>query len=321
MKEPCMAIFGPEKEYIFRFGSYLQKKLPRPFKVRCFTEEAAFRGFLEDAQPELCIVPEALARELEGREGVFFFSETARPEDPGALYRYRPMEKQLRQLLQGRESMAVRAPKERIRTRIWGVYSPVHGCGQSVTALLLGQLLAEEAGTLYLNTERFSGLAAALGREKQGSLSELLYYARVRGHVAEKLPELTEHSGNLSLLFDAGREDLDSLGQEDWRYLLESVRDAGLYRHLVLDLGDGVRDERWLLELCDRIYMPVRRDRGSGYKETAWRDAMEAAGQEELLNRIRRFTLPEGRDYTDFHQLRFTEWGRFVKQLLREEDL
>lgn len=323
--ETVVYLFGEDEGFIRRFGAYLQQKAPLPLAVSCFTREEELRQSLKEKPAELLLVPEALREEFSGgRASLFYFTEDRGCRDPRALYLYRPMEKQLRQLLEDREDAGAAGDRERPAT-VWALFSPAGGCGRTAAALLLGQQLAESGPTLFLSTERFSGLSRQLAREKQGDLSELLYAALVRGKPAEKLPELTEHLGRLELVLPPeDPKDLRDPEEEDWLYLLTELRNAGRYRHIVLDLGDGIREESWLLRQADRILLPVRADRIAADKEQAWRAYLAEQGEEALAERARRLELPdtpEVKAYLDHRELRLTEWGRSVKQLLQEEDV
>ncbi len=326
MDHKTLVLLDGDERYVFRFAEYLQKKVRLPLRVKAFTEEGELRFFLEDGAADILILPPELRDDetLKGRKATFWFSDEARPEDPSALFRYRPMEKNVRQILRALEGEGQETLPSGAGLKVWGVWSPAGGSGKTASALILGQLLGEEAPALYLNLERFSGLDTLLGGEKEGSLSDLLYLARVRTEGAFRLTELTEHLGNLAYIRPAAvGEDLRAAGEEDWTLLVETVRASRLFRHLVLDIGDGPADPLWLLSLCDRIYVPGRGDPAGGAKESEWRRSLEADDREDILGRIRRFTLPppeEAGESADFRRLRYTNWGRQIRQLLLEED-
>ncbi len=322
MKEKTLVLYHEDKRYAYRFTDYLQRHVRFPLRVKCFAEKEEMRLYVTENQPDL-LLTDAPEEGLEGKFGTFVFSETPRPEDPAAIYRYRPMEKNVRQLLRGIENRPEKTPGR--ETQIWGFYSPVRGAGQTAAALLAGQQLAEQDTVLYLNLEQFSGLGRLLGGESEGSLSDLLYYVRVQEKPAARLPELTEHLGNLCYVQPAaGREDVPAASREDWEKLLQALKESGIYHYVILDIGEGPADPLVLLEQCSRIFTAVRSDKISGAKEAEWRSFLEESGREEILGRIRRFILPEPEEkgeFLDYRRLRFTAWGRFVKQLLLEEDL
>ena len=76
--------------------------------------------------------------------------------------------------------------------------------------------------------------------------------------------------------------------------------------------------------MADRIWMPLKKSGISLQRERVFCAALEREGKEDLLERVRRFTLPdteELRELLDYRQLLYTEWGRAMRQLLKETDV
>ena len=322
MKETTVVICGQEKEWLARFAEKLRERAQSRLKVIGCSEEEAARAWLSAHPADLAVLPEEMAAEFSALCEVLYFTEEERPGEERAMYRYRPMSRQLEQILAfcGRQPAA----GEEARTDVQAVFSPVRGAGSTAAAMLLGQILAEREATLLINTERWSVLPAMLPREKEGSLADLLYFARVGGDPAAHLTEAEERDGNLVWICpapDAG--DLRSASQEDWTALIYALKACGRYRHIVIDIGDGPEEENWLLELAGRIWMPVGRGGISLQRERAFCAALERAGREDILGRIRRFSFPETEELQgllDYRQLLYTAWGRYMRQLLRETE-
>ena len=319
VKETTVVIYGKEREWLARFAEHLRMRAQTRFRGLDFSGEAAVREYLAAHQAALAILPEEMAAEFSAACEVLYFTEEERPDEARAMYRYRPMSRHLEQIL----AFCSRQPESTgtERTEIHAVFSPVRGAGSTAAAMLLGMLLAEKEPTLLLNTERWSVLPAILPREKEGSLAELLYYARVGADPAGHLAEAEEREGNLVWICPAqDQADLRNASREDWARLLFSLKACGSYRYIVADIGDGPADETWLLEMADRIWMPYRRGGISLQRERAFCAALERAGKEDILERVCRFALPETeelRELLDYRQLLYTEWGRFMRQLLR----
>ena len=322
MKETTVVICGEEKEWLQRFARWLREKAQPRLAVSVFAQPDELRRYLAEHRADLAVVPEETAAEFEAACPVMYFTEDERHGDARAMYRYRPARQHLAQILGeiGQESETEGQP---LRADVFTVYSPVRGAGTTAAAVLLGMILSEKEPTLLLCTERYSVLPALLPREREGSLAELLYFAKVRGDAAAQLPDLEERDGSLVWICPAAEPgDLRSASAEDWTALILALRASGRYRNIVIDAGDGAEDEVWLLEAADRIFMPVKPGGISLHRERAFCARLEREGREELLERTLRFSFPETeevRELMDYRQLLYTQWGRTVRRLLREE--
>ena len=321
VKETTVVICGEEKEWLERFARCLREKAQPRLNVQLFADADELRRYLAEHRAELAVVPEETAAEFEPACPVLYFTEEERPGDERAMYRYRPVSRHIAQIM----GTVGQAAEENgpLRADVLAVYSPVRGAGTTAASVLLGMILAEKEPTVLLCTERYSVLPALLPREREGTLAELLYYAKVKGDPAAHLPELEEREGNLVWICPAAEpEDLRSASEEDWTALILAVRASGRYRHVVIDAGDGAADEVWLLEAADRIFMPTRQGGIAIHRERAFRTRLEHEGREDLLERTLRFSFPETeevRDLLDYRQLLYTQWGRTLRRLLRGE--
>ena len=323
MKETVVVIFGEESEWLQRFAEALRERTKARMKVLLFAEENAARIYLTEKPVDLAILPEKMAEDFSALTETLYFTEEERPEDDSALYRYRKMSQHLKAIEAhlGRDAEISGS----MRAEVHAVYSPVRGAGQTAAALILAQLLGERGSSLLISTERYSALPALLSREKEGSLAELLYFAHVKVNVSEHLPEVEEREDGFSWICPAPEaEDLRSAAKEDWDYLIGSLRAGAAARYIVIDAGDGAADETWLLELADRIWMPLRSGGIGLHRERAFCERLEREGRIELLSRIRRFSFPateELKNPLDCRQLLHTAWGRYLRGLLREEEM
>ena len=318
MAEKQLVLYHGEAEFVTRFAAYLEKKSALPVRCRCFTDETALRSWLREKGADLMLVPEDFDRNTPEAAGIpcLLFTER-REEGENCLPVYRSMNSQIRRLSRALDWEESREMRQNERAELIGFYSPVRGAGQSVSAILMGMQLAEEAPTLLINLERFSGLASLLPFHG-GSLSDLLYFARVQGNPTAQLGAVTETYGPLSWIPPVrDPEDLRENGAEDWRFLLGQLQTAGLYRTIILDIGDGLQQEKTLLSLCDCIYCILREDELAQAKWREWQTLLQDQGESELLSRLRPFYLPPAgiQGWTEYRELRHLAWGRAIRAL------
>lgn len=144
------------------------------------------------------------------------------------------------------------------RAKIVAVYSPIHRIGKSTFAIALGKECAKKKRVLYINLEEYAGM-----EEKEGlNLGDLFYY-------------MEQEDGNLGIRLQAaiGRwerldyivpipicKDLKEISEQEWIKLLEELSCIGTYEVLILDIGESIQGLWNVLDICDRVYMPILKD-------------------------------------------------------------
>ena len=207
-----------------------------------------------------------------------------------------------------------------------GVFSPA-GCREKTAFVLaLGEALAENRRTVYLNLERCSGLKQlGIVEEAAGDVSDLIYFFRTDpGSLVYRLGTLVRTFRNLDYIPPAAvGEDLMRIRAGEWAGVFGALTDAGEYEVILLDLDISARDLIPLLGICDRVYMPVTDD---GISEAKTAEFMETArmlggGETEEFRRVYPPLLkeePAGRD-APARMLR-GKMGPFVRRLLEQEE-
>lgn len=264
MKKKIFVIWDRDKGYVERFCRYLER-CPKPLEVRGFTSEEALDAFLQTARPEFLLAGEALAgtklwqRAREVCLIPLLLSEASEQLEAGYVYRYQSAEQILRQALAAYEESVDPEGTAAGQATVYGVYSPVKRCYKTTFALILGQLLAEQGPTLYVNLEDNAGLALWGGPEA-GGLSDVLYDFKIKKG-AVRLERVVRSLGALSCLPPVVCPgDIRETAPEELAGLIGAAAARGEYAALVLDVGDALRDPLQVLRLCRRIYMPMRGD-------------------------------------------------------------
>ena len=322
MSEKRLVLYYTDPVFLKRFSDYLERKTGLEIRCVTFTEEAPFLDWIRKGQASLVIGKEGFDIRPAEERGIPFlvFTERSEGTNERQMPVYRSMDRQARRIRQCWRIPERDAAPQSV-CRLLGFYSPVHGAGQSVSAILMGLNLAETAPSLLLNLERYPGLRRIIPGSG-GSLSDLLYYARVQGDPLEHLPELTEYLGPLAFIPPVREaDDLLEMNGKDWGFLLEQLRSGGGFRYILIDLGDGIVRPEEILKYCDRVYVPLREDRLAIAKWEEWREHLEAAGGESFLAKLRPYRLPPENmpEWVDHRELRLMSWGRCLKALAEAE--
>lgn len=197
------------------------------------------------------------------------------------------------------ESYMEKTKENMIRTmrkdvpRIVAVYSPIHRTGKTTFAIALGQEWAKYKKTLYINQEEYAGFEMSF---REGlNLGDLLYYVKQgNGNIGVRLQSAVKKSKELDVVGPIPiSTDLKEISFHEWKLLLEQIVENSAYECIVLDVGECVQGVLDLLELCDRIYMPIQNDEVSRRKVEQFEENLRCLGKENILRIMNRFVPPE----------------------------
>ena len=337
MKKQIFAVCDPEVEYARNFMDYLNRKKNLPFEVQAFTSLESLIAFAKENRIELLLVSaDVMCREIRELDvgKLIVLTEGVQPpelESYTGVYKYQSSAQVVREVMacygEERAVVPAQAPVLKKTTEILGVYSPLGRCLKTSFALTLGQILARERSVLYLNLEEYSGFEELFGRSFSGTLSDLLYYVRQGDqNLNARMNGMIQSVGHLDFIPPVqSPPDIRGTPWQDWICLIQEIVLHSSYEVLVLDAGNGIDEVFQLLDLCRRIYMPVRNDRMSLCKIAQYENLVRALDYPQLLTRTTKMKLPfhsdggGGGSYVE--QLVWSELGDYVKELVRKENV
>ena len=141
------------------------------------------------------------------------------------------------------------------------VYSPIHRIGKTRFARALGQELAREEKTLFINMQEYPGWG---GRKEEGhaSLADLLYYShQEQNHLGLRISSMVKDQEGLAILNPIPVSvDLKEVVWEDWNSLILQILKKGPYQNMILDLSESVQGLFDILKMSDEWYLPYIED-------------------------------------------------------------
>ena len=189
--------------------------------------------------------------------------------------------------------------------KILAVYSPIHRIGKTTFAIALGQEWAKQKKTLYINLEEYAGFEDF---QQEGlNLGDLLYYIKQgNGNLGVRLQSAVKKKNELDFLSPIPvSSDLKEVSFHEWKLLLEQVVGNSMYECIILDVGESVQGIFQILELCDRIYMPIRKDEISQRKVQRYEWNIKCLGLEKIARITSQFLLPD--DIEEYAKVRAKE--------------
>lgn len=180
------------------------------------------------------------------------------------------------------------------RHRMIAVYSPIHRIGKTTFALTLGKEAAKKEKTLYLNMEAYADIGGD-AQEQNYNLGDLLYYMRQeKGNFALRLASAVAKQEELDYIAPiANSMDLKEVSQEEWCMFLQKILQESVYEVIVLDMSECMQGICQVLQMCDRIYMPVLEDERSERKVQRYREELTQLQCAEILEKTYQFAVTE----------------------------
>lgn len=325
-----LAVYDSDEVYAERFVREVNRKTHIPFEAVAFQSMDGLAKFAKSHKVEVLMVDSGTdrraVREIGAEKTVFIADgrSAAGDEDVFCIYKYQSSANIIREVLNRYSDGEKYPPREgvRIMARIYGVFSPVGKCGKTSLAVTLGHVLAEEQPTLLLNLEEFSGFRVLSGEEYEGDLSDLLYYSSSGGYSSSRLAAIVHTMNGLDYVPPVHfPEDLDFSRADALPGLIRKIAAESAYRNIVIDVGKTRKMTVPILECCNVIFMPERRDAVSQAKIAEFDRYLAESGNRQVAEKIRKITIPRvkcsgGQGYFDY--LLWNGMGKFARGLLLE---
>lgn len=215
------------------------------------------------------------------------------------LYRYQSVEAIYEKLkdsfaFQEEESSIFSKQEEKVR-KLVGVYNPVHRNGQTTFAKALSTYYSNKGRrVLYLNMEEYAG-SSELKEDGVGDLGEVLYYLKQDiKSINFRLAAFTTQEHNYETVHPIRvSSELRRITMEEWKAFLEEILERSGYETIVLDLDSCVQGLLDILEMCDLVYMPIRRDCTGEAKREQYEMNLLKLQRESLLDKtIKKYITP-----------------------------
>ncbi|MDD3339732.1 MAG: hypothetical protein PHS82_12855 [Lachnospiraceae bacterium] len=336
MRRNIFALCDLEVAYAYNFMEYLNQKKNIPFEVHAFTSVEQLEIYTRDHPVEILLISDkAMCEQVKDMniQKLIILSEGVhdpRLDQYPSVYKYQSSDAVIREVMACYGAETTERPASVLlkkETKIVAVYSPIGRCLKTSFALTMGQLLAKERATLYLNLEEYAGFEDLFHTTYERNLSDILYYIRQENtNLIHKLNSMVQTVNNLDYLPPVlSPEDIRSTTYDEWTLLLDTLRHCSNYETIIIDMGDGVDGLYNLLEQCDAVYMPVKNDVMSTAKIRQFENLLRMWDCVPVLEKIQKLKLPYhgmlGGQERYVEQLMWSELGDFVREQIRKDHL
>lgn len=333
MKHKIMAICDTEEEYAFRMAEYILEKVKLPYTLHLFTAVEELKKFAGREEIEILLIAEnawRMIREEFVRNQVaqmFILQEGGRVEQEEicCINKYQSPDQVVQKMLDViADGEGWKDDPEATDTgvKMIGIYSPIKRCLQTSFALTLGQLLAKEHRTLYLNFEMYSGLGELLRRDYQTDMLDVMYYFQsAREKLALRLPTIIQNAGGLDYIppmqYALGIKEVPG---EQWLALCRDMAAIGEYEYMILDLDDGIDGLFDLLKSCQKIYTITMDDPFAVAKLRQYEQMLQSGELGEITEKTVKCRFPIFQKLPEsLDMMTHGELAGYVKSIIKED--
>lgn len=326
LDKKILAIFDCEESYAYKLMDFIGEKEKLPFEIQIFTRAESFFSYAEKEEIECLLIAESVyQRKIENLRiaHIIILSETGENINRALCHinKYQSCEKIVQEIMQ---YYAKKVPEGSMVTRnknrkmiIIGIYTPVKRCLQTTFSFTLGQMLARQSKTLYLNFEAYSGLGRMLNRNFQSDISDLAYqFSCTRDKLFYHMESMIETVNGLDFIPPADiYQNIMGIKGHAWIDLFSEIEQISEYEYLILDLSDYLTDLWEILQHCDYIYTIVRDDALARAKIEQYETILEHLEYEEIKSKSRKWTLPIFKQIPmRFEELTYGDLAGYIKR-------
>lgn len=333
MKQKILAVCDTEESYAYKLTEYLIEKVRIPYAVHLFTEADRLREFIAKTKVEILLIAESVLKRFEEEAvrqqtaQIIVLSESGvfPGNDMPCIDKFQSPDKILEALTETIADLTDWTLEETaggMEAKLIGVYSPVKRCLQTTFALTLGQLMARERKTLYINFENYSGFGQMLKRTFAMDMADLMYYYRsAREKLPLRLSAIIQNINGLDYIppLQSGAQVREADGDQ-WLELCRYVAGIGQYEYIILDLDDGMEGLFDLLGSCYRIYTITKEDRFAAAKLNQYEQILRFNELEEIAGKTVKCRFPVFKEIpADLEMMTHGEMAGYVKAIIKED--
>lgn len=324
-----LIILDKEEDFLYGISSYFQEKIGKSFDIYSFHTKEALISFGEEKKKEIDVylgrrMEEEERRNLRIKQEIYFTEgDLVQETDTDVIYKYQPAEQIMKEFLKiCRFSSRICGTGVLNDTKILGVYSPLGRCGKTSFALAMGQVLAQNYRTVYVNLEEWPGFERFICGYSGLDISDLIYYIKQEKEgLAIYINGMLQEFNGLKIIPPVKMApDIQELGEDVNRLLQEIVRSDN-YDVVIVDFGRQIKSMLPAIVHLEKLYMPVLMDEISKAKLQEFFRFLRTSEYQEMEQKIKQCKLSytEQMECDTLEELYYGNFGEYAAELLKEE--
>ncbi len=323
-------ICDSDRCYTQRFLNVAQERLEQEFSIYVYEDIDKLKELLAEKAAEIVLISQLLYEHLKKEERsqishIFLLCEEP-SEEKHKICRYQAADAILRQIFHLYAEHVEQLPTRHVgaskNIHFIGIYTPIGRCLQTTFAVTLGQLLARDHKTLYLNFEGFSGLRRVFQDSPGYNMMDFVYfYDCAREKFLYRLEHMVQTMNGLDFVspFESYME-LSSITGGKWKEIFHYLEEQSPYEYVVLDLSEQMNGLLDILRFCEKVYTITKEDGFALAKMEQYEQMLRGMDYEDVWEKTIRRKLPVFRQIpAHIEQFTYGDVADYTRNLLRED--
>lgn len=278
-----LGIYDKDRAYVVGLSEYINRQNELSIRAKAFTNQENLEEHIMDNSIDIILTGEKVTTQIKKIPVIYISEDRDFNKKDCCIYKYQNLRDITCQI---RDYAKIKLIKENKNREIYCVFSPLGRCGKTSFAKAL---TAYRANSIYLALEDYA--PSDIGNFKE----EYPYY--LTGMDNRLLQEIeaadTDERGCRYVCLTDSHMDTVYIGEEQIRWLINSIVESVGIRTVVFDMGRAALAEPEVLTLFDVIYVPVIDDDVSRKKIERFVDILKRNGMEHILHRLRYIHIPD----------------------------
>lgn len=298
-----VAVLDKEREYLKQLTAYLVKKRENFFKVWTFWDIETYQRAAEAEMFDVLLVTGAFLENMETGEiqsKIILFREDCIPgfaQHLPSVSKYQPAEEIFSQICAflWQDNTFQEEWAFGKRTKMIGVYSPVHVERQMFFSLIMARILGEHQKLLYINLQEHSGFYGVTNTDAAEDIGDLIYGMMQKGRDFQAgLHRIRRTILNFDYIPPVvNPEHLSEIPQKLYEELLIGLKNQSGYDVVIVDFGNIFLGFAQMLSVFENVYCLEKEGGLNRYRIKEFFEYLEKE-DEALVSRLKHIFLPEG---------------------------
>ncbi len=324
-----LVLCDEEEEYAYLMTDFLRMHKDLPWEIRTYTTVNTLLQEEGKTNIAMLLVAESVyTEELKalqpGKVVILNESGIMRWDSLQNINKYQRADRVMKELLEIYVEIAsVQLPRLAVdnNTKFIGIYSPVRRCLQTTFALTMGQMLAADKSTLYLNFEHYAGIMELLPDVQTRDMADLLYFLNAENDKFRlRMQTMVQQKGKLDYIppMKSG-QNLLTVTVNEWLQLLQKITELNEYEYVILDLSESMQGLFDILRICTKVFTLTQEDHIAQSKIIQYEQVLALYEYEDVLYKTCKCNLPKIRKVPqELEQYTKGELAEYVRKQIKE---